>query len=191
MERFWSKVHKGPSCWRWLAGGTLGYGAFRWNGRSSMAHRVSWELVNGPVPAGQVVLQTCGDKLCVKPAHLFLAPLRSSARNPPSDPATRFWAKVRKSKGCWTWEATCGHKFGYGSFHLGGGANHVYAHRFAWVLGNDRPVPKGLCVLHRCDNPKCVRPSHLFLGSRRDNVLDMVQKGRQRNGSTATRRGRV
>jgi len=190
MELFWAKVHKGPACWRWLAGKTLGYGAFRWNDRSSMAHRVSWELANGPVPAGQVVLQACGDKLCVKPAHLRLAPLRSSARNPPSDPGTRFWSKVRKAKGCWVWQAG-GHKFGYGEFHLGGGSNYVRAHRFSWVLANERPVPKGMSVLHRCDNPLCVRPSHLFLGSQRDNVLDMVQKGRQRNKATATKRGRV
>lgn len=58
------------------------------------------------------------------------------------------------------------------------GVSQVYAHRVAWELENGE-IPTGMCVLHRCDNPPCVRPDHLFLGTRVDNNWDMYTKGRQ------------
>lgn len=92
--------------------------------------------------------------------------------------AERFWAKVRKSKGCWEWTGAKQHN-GYGFIHTGG---HVIrrplrAHRASWEL-HYGPIPAGLWVLHRCDNPSCVRPDHLFLGSRSDNMKDCAAKGR-------------
>ena len=54
-------------------------------------------------------------------------------------------------------------------------------HRLVWVEENG-PIPDGLCVLHRCDNPPCINIEHLFLGTRPDNTNDMMAKGRQRNG---------
>ena len=57
----------------------------------------------------------------------------------------------------------------------------VSAHRFAWEEAHG-PIPEGLCVLHHCDNRRCIRVDHLFLGTRADNSLDMVRKGRARGG---------
>lgn len=91
------------------------------------------------------------------------------------DTAERFWAKVDKSNGCWLWRAAR-NRGGYGIFE--NGRRTLYAHRYALEL-NGTPVPDGLFALHRCDNPPCVRPDHLFVGSLADNVADMVQKGRQ------------
>lgn len=86
---------------------------------------------------------------------------------------------------CWGWSAgTC--EFGYG--RLGIGNNKVAkAHRLSWQFFNG-PVPEGLHVLHRCDNPPCCNPNHLFLGTNADNVADKEAKGRG-NHATGDRHG--
>jgi len=87
----------------------------------------------------------------------------------------RFMAKVEKTNGCWLW--TAGKlRFGYGRFRLR--PSEYLSHRLAYVLFIG-PISAGLCVLHKCDNPSCIRPSHLFLGTQKDNVADMVRKNRQ------------
>lgn len=86
-----------------------------------------------------------------------------------------FWIKVEKSDGCWLWKA-CRDKTGYGVFHMN--QKKLPAHRYSWML-HKGPIPEGLWVLHRCDNPPCVNPAHLFLGTVKDNVADMVAKNRQ------------
>lgn len=96
-----------------------------------------------------------------------------SARAVP--PLERFWAKVQKTETCWLWTAGATTK-GYGYF-CPTRPNKVYAHRYSWELVNGA-IPTGLLVCHTCDNPPCVNPSHLFLGTVRDNAIDMSLKGR-------------
>lgn len=97
----------------------------------------------------------------------------------------RFWSKVNKTDGCWTWTASVNAK-GYGQFGPFQNRHHDLAHRVAYQL-TVGPIPQQLCVLHRCDNPPCVRPDHLFLGTRADNNRDMANKKRSalgdKNGS--------
>jgi hypothetical protein len=90
----------------------------------------------------------------------------------------RFWSKVQKTETCWLWTASKRHK-GYGAFCYERNGIKVQgrAHRFSWEL-HFGEIPEGLFVLHRCDNPACVRPDHLFLGTNQDNVDDMMAKGR-------------
>jgi len=89
----------------------------------------------------------------------------------------RFWTKVdrKSSSECWNWSG-CGGG-GYGCFTMMG---VLYkAHRVVWSLFNGSP-PLDMCVLHKCDNPPCCNPNHLFLGTRFDNMRDMVKKGRNK-----------
>ena len=90
-----------------------------------------------------------------------------------------FWRRVEKSHGCWLWTAYRDSK-GYG-FAVPGRGQKQLAHRVSWVLHFGQ-IPDGLLVLHKCDNPPCVRPDHLFLGTHADNAADMVAKDRQASG---------
>lgn len=90
----------------------------------------------------------------------------------------RFEAKVDRSGGpdaCHPWTASR-QKRGYGFFAVR--RKNQLAHRVAFQLST-APIPDGLCVLHDCDNPRCCNPKHLFLGTHKDNMRDMVRKGRQ------------
>lgn len=90
----------------------------------------------------------------------------------------RFWAKVQKTNGCWLWTASKNSQ-GYGWIGAGGrGGAMLKAHRVAYELTYSR-IPQGLLVCHHCDNPTCVRPAHLFLGSASDNIRDCLAKGRR------------
>lgn len=99
----------------------------------------------------------------------------------------RFWSKVNKqgpivagqTTPCWIWLAgvQVGAAGGYGRFLLADKAKK--AHRLSWADANGRD-PGAVCVLHHCDNRRCVNPAHLFLGTREDNHDDMLRKGRRR-----------
>ena len=90
----------------------------------------------------------------------------------------RFWAKVEKGDGCWEWKGAIKNT-GYGVFQIGtwGASKIIKAHRYSWELSNGK-IPDGLWVLHKCDNRKCVRPDHLFLGDAFANMSDCAAKGR-------------
>lgn len=93
--------------------------------------------------------------------------------------AEKFWSRVDKSAGpdaCWPWTG-CRQPRGYGHFYPAFRVN-LYAHRVAWELANGAPVPAGMFVMHACDNPACVNPAHLSVGTQSDNMQDCARKGR-------------
>ena len=101
--------------------------------------------------------------------------------------AVRFAKRyvVNTETGCWEWSG--GHStFGHGTMARGGigsaGKTKVPAHRVSYELYCG-PVPDGLCVLHKCDVPRCVNPDHLFLGTKADYTADKLSKGREKRGT--------
>lgn len=146
-----------------------------------------------------VVCATCRTPFRVSPSRLRYARYCSRAcqTTPKQSVEDRFWACVTRSSdpsSCWEWQGYVT-VHGYGS--LGIRQRPTPAHRLSYEF-HYGPIPPGLHVLHHCDNPRCVNPAHLFLGTHTDNMRDMKAKGRAATGEQhgshlhpdRTRRGR-
>ena len=93
----------------------------------------------------------------------------------------RLLANIEKTPSCWIWLGSLDNH-GYGRMNVGG--KPTMTHRVSWEV-HKGPIPPGANVLHRCDNPRCVRPRHLFLGDHAANMADKMAKGRHRYGNVS------
>src|ERR1041385_5030391 len=95
-----------------------------------------------------------------------------------ASPEAHFWDKVIIIDGaCWKWRGER-HAHGYSVIRLRGNRKiNWLAHRLSWQIHNG-PIPEGLCICHKCDNPECTNPEHLFLGTQLDNIKDCTLKKR-------------
>ena len=103
---------------------------------------------------------------------------RCSSHGPPEE---RFWKRVSKPDDpdkCWQWTGGKS-SLGYGDMMIEG--KRIGAHRFSYQLHHG-PIPEGMWICHHCDNPKCINPDHLFIGTHQDNSNDKIKKGRDVQG---------
>lgn len=203
VKRFWRRVEKGNGehdCWNWSGyRGAKGHGIFVVDGKIIGAHRISFELANGEIPEGMIVAHSCGNPACVNPNHLFIdshsrkGSVLDEYKHQQHHSKSISWEyrfftfvdKTSSPNGCWLWTGGVG-KHRYGSFKI----NRKYnaAHRVAYCIANNIDIgelPQDLYVLHSCDNPLCVNPDHLRLGTQIDNMMDMMIRGRKKTKLTS------
>jgi hypothetical protein len=137
----------------------------------NISDRVEWIKKN---------CEHCGTEFSVLPSSNRKDAARFCSRkcfalDSQQDQAAKFWNKVLKTETCWLWQAVKTDN-GYGIFRLNTGQN-MLAHRVSWEMHNSK-IPEGLHVCHHCDVRNCVRPEHLFIGTRNANMFDCFQKGR-------------
>lgn len=176
--KFWKLVKPGPECWVWAGAlSTSGYPVWSQSAEAPQVAgaKFAFWLKHGRYP--QTILgRTCGNKLCVRADHLFER-IKVVIEKPKKTWTDSFFEKVGSpdENGCWPFIG-CLSPNGYGRFRRDN------AHRIAWTIYNG-PVPDGKWILHHCDNPSCVNPSHLYAGTPKDNAQDRMKRGRHRYGT--------
>ena len=189
-----------------------GYGQIHTNGKTMQSHRVAWQLVNGDIPAGNVVRHKCHNKACCNVKHLELGSQAENVRDRVESGRNRDAHDMSQTKPikiqeqrkrnmkfgsadfvAWFWNQTKRMPNGClewqkardrtGYGVITIGSKSCLTHRIAWCLWHG-DIPEGLIVMHTCDNRICVDIHHLRLGTQADNMRDRDSKGRQPKGES-------
>jgi hypothetical protein len=185
--RFWSKVSlnsEDKCCWLWTGGKTSsGYGSINIIGHTCLAHKIAWEIANGPIPKNCILIRDCLNNECVNIDHMHLKTfgINDKEINNKEDLSEkdikRFWEHVvvdKEEDSCWLYDpARLDNEYGRTQI----GRRKYLAHRISYIIEHGN-IPDDLLVCHKCDVRNCVRPDHLWLGSYLDNNVDAVEKGR-------------
>lgn len=209
IDRFLRRVEKEHSvngCWLWIGACCNEYGIFSIRRKLIQATHFALLAFRGiSVPKGQVARHTCDNPKCVNPEHLSPGTQAENMRDKvcrgrtnngfPNAERVRPYGKrnlsgcisdldkarfqkrcsLDSTRGCWVWSGYHDRQ-GYGIFSLLG--RSTFAHRAAYLLFRGQ-ITEGFLVRHCCDNPGCVNPDHLLLGTRKDNARDVLQRGRR------------
>lgn len=174
------KIYDENSCWEY--DGKLCDGRYceaLLNKKVVLIHRIAYEYTYDISLGRRFVYRVCKNPRCARPSHLTTIE--------PDD--IKFWKNIDKNgpiiypdlEACWVWVGKNRNRYGYGTISTSEGVKQ--AHRFSWELHNG-PIPEGIYVLHRCDNPPCCHPGHLELGSPLKNARDAVDRGRFHTGDS-------
>jgi len=177
VSRFWShvEIREPTECWPWRKISpkrTVTYLSDS-EGRviTRSIPRAAWILSNKRIiPKRRAVSSICDSSLCCNPAHLYVQGTVDELKKK---------IPYQHPDKCWEWLGSID-SYGYGRIIISrnGSRTQLRASRLSWVLHNKRPIPRGLVVCHSCDNPLCINPHHLWVGTIQDNNNDKASKNR-------------
>jgi hypothetical protein len=153
-------IKRENGCWEWTgARAPHGYGRIRILNKVYPVHRLAYELWVVSNPQGKHVFHRCNNPACCNPDHL------STSKHEASLEERLLDGIVKRDNGCWEWQGPFTHRYG----QISDQNRRHRAHRLAYELWVG-PIPQGLSVLHKCNNPPCCNPAHLFVGTQKENV---------------------
>lgn len=169
-DRIEARIRQEGECRIWYGAiGSTGTATLSHKKKSIVVRRYLWVRTHGPLPRTRLVIMSCGNRRCLNVDHMTLSAV--------NDLPGIFWQNVNPGGAdeCWIWRGYI-NTGGYGGLKYA--QKQVQAHRVSYEIHHDVALLDEQILMHSCDNPPCVNPAHLSIGSYLANVRDMLDKGR-------------